>query len=189
VRMRASTCARRSDSVRVKTARFTDLVKTGGKPEPYTLWGDPGEDATLQSALKQGRVLSVHQEIVGTKADFGTVGYEGGKQTQVLLFPRKIERFAGRKIVGVKYELLDAPENAPKAKGKAEAKRTGAARKKPAAAPKPAPKAKETARAKPAREKGELERNDLVKGIRSAMKLLDAGKTVAAYRKLEQLTK
>src|SRR5436190_23939321 len=67
----------------MKTARFTEVVQAAGKPEPYALWIDPKKDRTFQSALKQHRVLSVHQETVGTKADSGQVGYRRDPQAQI----------------------------------------------------------------------------------------------------------
>lgn len=209
----------------MKSVRFTELVKSAGKPETYTLWLDPKNDGTFQRALKQHRVLSVHQETVGTKADYGNVGYEGDKRAQILIFPKSIEQFADRRVVGVKYDLLEQPrarEPRPRQlrprEGEAPAKPSAATKatrstakptapkkkerkekekeKKHKAEPKPAPpasapnlkilpfkKAEETAEPEPQ----ELNRDELVKGIRAAMKLLNEGKAVAAYRILEGL--
>src|SRR3954469_10731609 len=59
----------------VKTVRFSEVVEKSGRPEPYTLWLDPESDADFQRALKHSRIMSVHQETVGSKADYGEIGY------------------------------------------------------------------------------------------------------------------
>jgi len=100
----------------MKTVRFTEVVKAAGKPEPYTLWIDPKKDHAFQSALKQHRVLSVHQETVGTQADSAQVGYRRDPQAQILIFPKSLARFSGRKIVGLKYDLLEPPRQARRSK-------------------------------------------------------------------------
>lgn len=209
----------------MKSVRFTELVKSAGKPEAYTLWLDPKKDGTFQRALKQHRVLSVHQETVGTKADYGNVGYEGDKRAQILIFPKSIQRFAGARVIGVKYDLLEQPRareprprephsreskapaepstaaksTRPSAKPTApEKKKEKTKEKKQKAKPKPAPPASEPnlkilpfkkaeEPAEPEPEPHELDPDELVKGIRTAMKLLNQGKAVAAYRTLEAL--
>lgn len=93
----------------MKTVRFTQVVEAAGRPEPYTLWMEPKDDPVFQRALKAHRVLSVHQETVGTKADYGEVGFNGVKG-ELLIFPKSLRRFAGRRVVGVKYDLLQPPE-------------------------------------------------------------------------------
>lgn len=194
----------------MKSVRFTELVKSAGKPESYTLWVDPKKDGTFQRALKQHRVLSVHQETAGAKADYGSVGYEGDKHAQILIFPKSIEGFAGRRVVGVKYDLLERPRQISRTttkatarekkkeekKGKQEKEKEKKEEKKPVKKEKPMPaprvaepnlkilrfkEVEETA------EPPELDRDELVKGIHTAMKLLNEGKAVAAYRTLEGL--
>jgi hypothetical protein len=169
----------------MKTARFADLVKAAGKPEPHTLWVEPKQDRELQAALTETRVLSVQQGNAGTKADVGKVGYEAGPETQVLIFPRSIASFRGRKIVGLKYDQLATPRRAP---ATASSARRHVQKRK--AAP---PKAKiatdqdEERKRSPRKPPSPRDAKALMRGIKAAMKLLDAGKAVAAYRTLEEL--
>ena len=102
----------------MKTARFSQLVDAAGKPEPYVLWVEPKQDKQFQSALKANRVLTVHQEHVGAKKDYGEVGYDGDRGAQILIFPKSIRRFAGRQVIGIKYDLVEEPEAAPPRKEK-----------------------------------------------------------------------
>lgn len=163
----------------MKTVRFTELVKASGQPEAYTLWTAPKKDRAFQALLKAHRVLSVHQETVGTKADYGEVGYHEDRKAQILVFPKSIKRFAGKKVVGVKYDLLKQPPPEKKNPQKPTAKVAKAKQ------PKEEAQAEvEVVKETPA---AELDRSALVAGIRKAMRLLDDGKTVAAYRTLEQM--
>ena len=52
--------------------------------------------------------MTVHQELVGNKADHGTVDFEPGRARQFLIFPKSISKFKGIRIVGIKYDLLKA---------------------------------------------------------------------------------
>src|SRR4051794_6829647 len=94
-----------------KTIRFAKVVATSGQPEPYTLWSAPEKDRPFQAALKQHRVMTVHQANTGSKADYGEVGFDPEEHGSILLFPKSLKPFEGRKIIGVKYDLLaEAPE-------------------------------------------------------------------------------
>ena len=169
----------------MKTARFAELVKAAGKPEPHTLWVAPKDDDELQAALNQTRVLSVYQGNVGTKADVGKVGYEAGPETQVLIFPRSIARFKGRKIVGLKYDQLENPKRARSAASSTPQpvqKRKATPPKRKIAIAKGADKKRSPRKPTPPRNVKALTR-----GIKAAMKLLDEGKAVAAHRTLEEL--
>ncbi len=88
------------------TVRFTDLVKKGGKPAVHLSWVAPAKDAELQRALKQHRLVTLHQHARGPR-DFGVVGFEPGRDAQFLVFPKSLREFAGRKVVGIKYEMLE----------------------------------------------------------------------------------
>src|SRR4051794_22542152 len=94
------------ENIPAKTARFSEVVARSGKPEVHLTWTEPTSDRVLQSALKQSRVLTVHQQTRGSKKDFGVVGLEPAPGTQFLIFPRSLRRFAGRRVVGINYELL-----------------------------------------------------------------------------------
>ena len=94
----------------MKTARFADVVKKCGKPESHLILLDPSKDRELQQAIKAKRVMTVFQDTVGTKADRGIVGFEAGSARQFLIFPKSLRDFAGRQIVGIKYDLWTVKE-------------------------------------------------------------------------------
>src|SRR5436309_227499 len=96
------------------TARFAALVNESGQPEQVTLWRDPKQDPDFRKAMNENRVLTVHQENVGAKKDFGVIGYEPGVLGSYLVFPKRIKERQGKRIVGIKYDLLAPAE----AKGK-----------------------------------------------------------------------
>lgn len=232
----------------MKTARFTDLVKKAGAPNPYLLWVSPKKDDVFQRAVKEQRVLTIHQENVGTKKDYGMVGFHEEPNAQYLVFPKSLKAFGERRIIGINYDLLakesragktpeiqrrSPPANPPKKealkpaaqKAKADesrepeekvvafeapvkesapdqerpAKTTSAAKStKPAKQPKPLkasksrPQEKPTKPAKPTPPEKRPTHESAVDPrvlsvVRRVMKDLDAGKTVAAYKKLEAL--
>jgi cytosine deaminase len=98
--------------LKVKTARFTEVVATCGAPEVVTLWVDPKEDKSFQGALREERIMTVHQTVVGSKKDFGEVGFIRGGNVAHLLFPKSLKHYAGRRIVGIDYRLLSQPKAA-----------------------------------------------------------------------------
>ena len=103
----------------MKTARFADVVKTGGPPETYLLWVPAADDKTFQRALKEHRIMTVHQELRGAKKDFGLVGFHEEPNAQWLMFPKSVKRFEDRRVVGINYDLLaksDRPANSAKSK-------------------------------------------------------------------------
>lgn len=196
-----------------KTARFADVVATGGAPEPHVLWGPAAQDAEFQRALKAHRVMTVHQNNVGAKKDYGFVGYHEEPHAEYLVFPRSVRTFEGRRIVGINYDLL-APEARP-AKGRPRAaepkeerpRRPHEPREENAAAvwraatevrPEPVPISEPPSVAAPQvserkRSEGKAPSGRAAPGARwvreveKAMKELKAGKTVAAYERLQAL--
>ena len=90
--------------LKVKTARFSDLVDNAGKPQPYTLWQKPAADRHFQSALKNHRVATIQQGESGT--EFGMVGFKQSKTARYLIFPKSLKRFEGQRIVGIKWDLV-----------------------------------------------------------------------------------
>jgi hypothetical protein len=96
----------------MKTARFSMVVAKAGKPEVHTSWVAPEKDAVLKKALANQRVMTVH--VTEGQADFGTVGFQKIGNSQVLLFPKSLRRFADRRVVGIKYDLL--ADNPPSGK-------------------------------------------------------------------------
>jgi len=68
----------------------------------------------FQKAIRENRVMTITLPTVGTKKDFGVVGFEREKNAAFLIFPNSLKKFAGKRIVGIKYSLLAAA----KAEGK-----------------------------------------------------------------------
>jgi hypothetical protein len=89
------------------TVRFSKIVEAAGKPDVHVLWIDPSKDSVLQKAIKANRVMTIHQQATGAKTDFGTVGFEKNVSGQVLIFPKSLRSFENKRVVGVKYELLE----------------------------------------------------------------------------------
>jgi hypothetical protein len=124
----------------VQTTRFKLVVQRCGQPEVHLTLLPARKDAALQHLVQQARVLTVHQAHRGTGADYGLVGLFEERGTQLFVFPKSLRRFAGRRIVGIDYGLLDGAAEAKEA-----ADATPGERKAPAARPRPA-----RARASPA---------------------------------------
>jgi hypothetical protein len=110
----------------VKTVRFSQVVETAGKPEVYLLFAE--NDPEFEKALKQDRIMTLVER--GSSPPFGLVGREAGQHGQLLLFPRPLKKFAGARIVGIKFDLFSEPSPTKK-KAPERPQRAG---------PKPAPK-------------------------------------------------
>jgi hypothetical protein len=93
-----------------KTVRFDALVKQAGTPVQVTLWTEPEDDRDFMRAVKEKRVVTVIQHNVGTKKDYGLVGFFPQDRATYLLFPKRINHPDESKIVGIKYERLAALE-------------------------------------------------------------------------------
>ena len=177
----------------MKTARFAAVVEVAGNPHTHLLLVSPEKDKVLQAAIKAHRVMTVHQDLVGNKADQGTVGFEPGRARQFLIFPKSLFEFKGVRIVAVKYDLLeDGVQNAQA---------------KPAKAPKEAPpepisheekaepeepaheKVVRFTKPEPPRESdAESEAIQGIKNqVRHAMEALEQGKQVAAFNLLKRI--
>jgi hypothetical protein len=90
------------------TVRFAKIVESCGKPDTHLLLIDPAKDKGLQAAIKSNRVMTVHQQSGGTKTDYGTIGFEQGASRQFLLFPKTLKPFADKRVIGIKYDLLES---------------------------------------------------------------------------------
>jgi hypothetical protein len=90
--------------LKVKTARFADVVDQAGKPEPYTLWQKPAQDRHFQSALKNHRVMTIQKSESGT--EFGMVGFKQSKTASYLIFPKSLKRLENKRITGIKWDLV-----------------------------------------------------------------------------------
>jgi hypothetical protein len=87
------------------TVRFAQVVKECGR-EPVTLWRDPKKVPEFQAALRGHRVMTVVQATVGTRKDFGLVGFHRLEHASRWVFPKALGKFEGNRIIGIKYDLL-----------------------------------------------------------------------------------
>ena len=90
--------------LKVKTARFAQVVEKAGKPEVYTLWQKPAQDRHLQSEIKNNRVMTIQKSEAGS--EFGMVGFKEKKGASYLIFPKSLKRFENKRIVGINWELV-----------------------------------------------------------------------------------
>jgi hypothetical protein len=93
----------------LKSARFASVVEDAGAPEPYTPWREPRKDREFQKALREERVMTVLQEPASNKADVALVGYLKKEHALYMVFPKSLEKFKDRRIVGLNYDLLAEP--------------------------------------------------------------------------------
>jgi hypothetical protein len=103
----------------MKTVRFSEVVNSSGKPDTHLLLIAPAKDKTLQAAIKSNRVMTVYQGSGSTKSDYGTIGFVEGSSRQFLVFPQTLKSFADKRVIGIKYDLL---ESMPVSRGEATAK-------------------------------------------------------------------
>ena len=90
--------------LKVKTARFSQIVEGCGKPQVYTLWQKPSTDRHLQAQMKKNRVMTVLKSETGT--DLGIIGLKESKEARYLIFPKSLKRFAEKRIIGVDWALV-----------------------------------------------------------------------------------
>ena len=90
--------------LKVKTARFAQVVEKCGEPNVYTLWQKPRADRHLQSEIKSNRVMTVQKSESGT--EFGIVGFKDRKGASYLVFPKSLKRFENKRVVGINWELI-----------------------------------------------------------------------------------
>jgi hypothetical protein len=90
--------------LKVKTARFAQVVDHCGKPQVYTLWQKPSADRHLQAQLKKSRVMTILKSESGT--DFGIVGLKETKDARYLIFPKSLKRFADKRIIGIDWDIV-----------------------------------------------------------------------------------
>lgn len=100
----------RSMEIPKSTVRFAQVAKECGRPEPLTLWSDPEKDPAFQAAVQRSRVMTVVQETVGTKKDFGVVGFHRVEHASYWIFPKSLREFEGKRVIGIKYDLLNVPK-------------------------------------------------------------------------------
>jgi hypothetical protein len=90
--------------LKVKTARFAQVLEKCGQPQVYTLWQKPAQDRHLQSQIKNNRVMTIQRSDGGT--EFGIVGFKERKGASYLVFPKSLKRFENKRIVGMNWELV-----------------------------------------------------------------------------------
>ena len=98
------------DTKPTKTVRFTQLIEAAGRPEPVTLWTAPENDPEFSKAMRENRVLTIVQQNVGAKADYGLVGFRQEPLASYLVFPKKLAYPAETKVIGIKYGELAEPK-------------------------------------------------------------------------------
>ena len=89
--------------LKIKTARFSQVIEDCGKPQVYTLWQKPSGDRHLQAQIKKNRVMTILKSENGT--DFGIVGLKESKEARYLIFPKSLKRLADKRIVGIDWAL------------------------------------------------------------------------------------
>jgi hypothetical protein len=87
-----------------KQARFAVVVEKCGRPKTYTLWQQPGKDRHFQSQIKRDHIMTIARTETGT--EYGMVGFLERQGALYLEFPKSLKRFANRRIVGIKWELV-----------------------------------------------------------------------------------
>lgn len=200
----------------MKTVRFSNVVDACGAPEPYLVLMEPAKDRFLQSAIKSNRVMTIFQDAVGNRADRGVVGFESGETRQFLIFPKSLRAFAGKTVVGIKYELWEikevpksrraGPVHPPKKTPQPQPQRPSVQSKeskptkapsppgtgvlKPKSEPEPAEPPPSPANVVPFEPEPPADEEDTVTRIRSrireAMDLLEQGKQVPAFNLLKK---
>lgn len=131
----------------MKSVRFSKVVEKCGKPEVYLLMSETDPD--FHKAVEAGKIMSLSDESHGSGSEYGTVGYDKKRHGQLLLFPKSLKSFAGAKIIGIKYDLLEEEQSEEKEVAPSRHKVSKKAKDapKPKAASKPAAKAPKTKKA------------------------------------------
>ena len=90
--------------LKIKTARFSQIIERCGNPQVYTVWQKPSADRHLQSQIKNHRVMTILKSESGT--DFGIVGFKESKEARYVIFPKSLKRFSDKRIVGIDWSLI-----------------------------------------------------------------------------------
>ena len=90
--------------IKLKTARFLQVVENCGKPQVYTFWQKPSADRQLQAQIKKNRVMTILKSGCGT--DFGMAGFKEAKDARYLIFSKSLKRFAEKRILGIDWALV-----------------------------------------------------------------------------------
>jgi hypothetical protein len=90
--------------LKIKTARFSQIIEKCGKPQVYTLWQKSSADRHFQVQIKNTRLMTILKSESGT--DFGIVGFKESKEARYLIFPKSLKRFAEKRIIGIDWALV-----------------------------------------------------------------------------------
>jgi hypothetical protein len=90
--------------LKIKTARFSQVVESCGKPQVYTLWQKPSADRHLQSQIKNHRVMTILKSESGT--DVGIVGFKESREARYLIFPKSLKRYSEKRIIGIDWAVV-----------------------------------------------------------------------------------
>jgi hypothetical protein len=90
--------------LKIRTARFSQIIESCGKPRVYTLWQKPSADRRLQAQIKKNRVMTILKSDSGT--DLGIVSFKESKEARYLIFPKSLKRFAEKRIIGIDWALV-----------------------------------------------------------------------------------
>ena len=90
--------------LKIKTARFSQIIEKCGKPQVYTVWQKPSADRHLQAQIKKPRVMTILKSESGT--DFGIVGFKESREARYLMFAKSLKRFAEKRIIGIDWALV-----------------------------------------------------------------------------------
>jgi hypothetical protein len=90
--------------LKTKTARFSQVIESCGKPQVYTLWQKPSADRHLQAQIKKTGVMTILRSESGT--DFGIVAFKESTEARYLIFPKSLNRFAEKRIIGIDWALV-----------------------------------------------------------------------------------
>lgn len=157
--------------------RFSQLVARAGRPAVHLTLVDPRQDPALHRLDRAGRVVSIPRHHRGAGADYGVVGFVPEPGAQILVFPKSVKRAAGKRIVGLDFDLL----------AEAPAVTTGPLPRRktfPRAAPSPAP---EPAAPPPAEILPPPSLSEIHRELRALLRLLGARKTAAVRERLRTL--
>ncbi len=90
--------------LKIKTARFSQIIENCGNPQVYTLWQKPSADRHLQAQIKKTRVMTILKSESGT--DFGIVGFKESREARYLIFRKSLKPFAEQRIIGIDWALV-----------------------------------------------------------------------------------
>jgi len=137
--------------------------------------------------------MTIVQTAGGGKADCGTIGFDRthAQGAQILIFPKSLRTFENAKIIGIDFDLVEQPkakvmgsvgsintrmlqrERRPKGSG---------------GATKPSVHRKSTDKPEP-KNTPEIAHSGFVREVRAALGELEAGKSMAARRRLQRAAK